>query len=71
MQGTAGEFSNQTQISSSSVTNCGTTTNVTPVDITLPFASADYAERFEGHAGAPADAVRQRALQLGRFGQVV
>ncbi|MFZ2362564.1 MAG: ExeM/NucH family extracellular endonuclease [Anaerolineae bacterium] len=72
VQGTAGEFSNQTQISSPSVINCGTTTNVTPVDITLPFASADYAERFEGMlVRLPQTLYVSEHFQLGRFGQVV
>ncbi|MCX7784279.1 MAG: lamin tail domain-containing protein, partial [Meiothermus sp.] len=42
--GTAGEFQDQTQVSATTLTKCGTAT-VTPVDVTLPFASPTDAER--------------------------
>ncbi|MEZ4681713.1 MAG: ExeM/NucH family extracellular endonuclease [Caldilineaceae bacterium] len=70
--GTAGDFQDQTQISGvSSIVNCGAAT-VTPVDVTLPFASADYAERYEGMlVRLPQKLYVTEHFQLGRFGQVV
>ena len=70
--GTAGEFQNQTQLSSvTSVFRCGTGT-VTPTDVTLPFATADAAERYEGMlVRLPQTLTVTEHFQLGRFGQVV
>ncbi|KIQ54189.1 ExeM/NucH family extracellular endonuclease [Meiothermus taiwanensis] len=69
--GTAGEFQDQTQISSTSITRCGTGT-VTPTDVTLPFASASEAERYEGMlVRLPQTLYVTEHFQLGRFGQVV
>lgn len=69
--GTAGEFQDQTQVSATSITKCGTGT-VTPVDVTLPFASATEAERYEGMlVRLPQTLYVTEHFQLGRFGQVV
>jgi uncharacterized protein len=69
--GNAGEFQNQTQISASTVTVCGTGT-ITPVDVTLPVPSADYLERYEGMlVRFPQTLTVTEHFQLGRFGQVV
>ncbi len=70
--GTAGEFQNQTQISSvTSIISCGTG-SVSPVDVTLPFASTDFAERYEGMlVRLPQTLYVTEHFQLGRFGQVV
>ncbi|GIW30510.1 MAG: hypothetical protein KatS3mg071_0684 [Meiothermus sp.] len=69
--GTAGEFQDQTQISATSITRCGTGT-VTPTDVTLPFASATEAERYEGMlVRLPQTLYVTEHFQLGRFGQVV
>lgn len=69
--GTAGEFQDQTQVSATSITKCGTGT-VTPVDVTLPFASATDAERLEGMlVRLPQTLYVTEHFQLGRFGQVV
>ncbi len=69
--GTAGEFQDQTQISATSITRCGTGT-VTPTDVTLPFASASEAERYEGMlVRLPQTLYVTEHFQLGRFGQVV
>jgi len=69
--GTAGEFQGQTQISASAIVRCGTGT-VEPVDVTLPFASADYLERYEGMlVRLPQTLTVTEHFQLGRFGQVV
>lgn len=69
--GTAGEFQEQTQISSvTSIVPCGAG-SVAPVDITLPFASADYLERYEGMlVRLPQTLYVTENFRLGRFGQV-
>jgi predicted extracellular nuclease len=70
--GTAADFQGQTQISASAVTDCGESASVEPVDVTLPFASADFAERFEGMlVRLPQTLYVTEHFQLGRFGQVV
>jgi predicted extracellular nuclease len=46
--GTAGEFQDQTQISSvSAIVNCGSG-SVAPVDVTFPVPSTTYQEQYEG-----------------------
>ncbi len=69
--GSVSEFQGQTQISASSLLSCGTGT-VDPVDVTLPFPTADYAERYEGMlVRLPQTLYVTEHFQLGRFGQVV
>lgn len=69
--GNATEFQGQTQINASSIVNCGTG-SVTPVDVTLPFATVDFAERYEGMlVRLPQTLYVTEHFQLGRFGQVV
>jgi uncharacterized protein len=69
--GTAAEFQDQTQISARSVVRCGSAT-VNPVDVTLPFPDATFAERYEGMlVRLPQTLVVTEHFQLGRFGQVV
>jgi predicted extracellular nuclease len=69
--GTASDFQDQTQISSSAIVKCGTDT-VTPTDVSLPFASATGAERWEGMlVRLPQTLSVTEHFQLGRFGQVV
>ncbi|NMB67708.1 MAG: ExeM/NucH family extracellular endonuclease [Chloroflexi bacterium] len=69
--GTAGEYQGQTQITAASLTQCGADASVAPTDISLPFASADYPERYEGMLVRFPDLlyVTEHYL-LGRFGQV-
>ena len=70
--GTAAEFQNQTQISSVSALLPCSSGSVSPLDVTLPFANADYAERFEGMlVRLPQTLYVSEHFQLGRFGQVV
>ena len=70
--GTAGEFQEQTQVTSSAIVQCGATGSVTPVDVSLPFPAADYPERFEGMlVRLPQTLYVTEHFQLGRFGQVV
>jgi len=70
--GTAEEFQDQTEIGSvSSVVNCGSG-SVAPVDVTLPFGSAGFPERYEGMlVRMPQTLYVTEHFQLGRFGQVV
>lgn len=69
--GTVSEFQGQTQISATAVTRCGTGT-VTPVDVTLPMASAEAFEPYEGMlVTLPQTLTVTEHFQLGRFGQVV
>jgi hypothetical protein len=71
VSGTAGEFESQSQISLGTVVKCGTGT-VAPVDVTLPFATLDYPERFEGMlVRLPQTLYVTEHFQLGRSGQVV
>ena len=69
--GNAGENQGQSQISVGSITQCGTGT-VTPTDVSLPFPTADYPERYEGMlVRLPQTLYVTEHFQLGRFGQVV
>ncbi|MCL4265568.1 MAG: ExeM/NucH family extracellular endonuclease [Anaerolineae bacterium] len=70
--GTAGEFQDQTQISSvTTIAHCGTG-SVEPVDVTMPFPGVDYPERYEGMlVRFPQTLYVTEHFQLGRFGQVV
>ncbi|HEY5981971.1 MAG TPA: ExeM/NucH family extracellular endonuclease [Anaerolineales bacterium] len=71
VSGNAAEFQDQTQISASSVVNCGTG-EVEPVDVSLPFPSAAFPERYEGMlVRMPQTLYVTEHFQLGRFGQVV
>ncbi|HRV94622.1 MAG TPA: ExeM/NucH family extracellular endonuclease, partial [Anaerolineae bacterium] len=71
--GTAGEFQGQTQLSNvTSIVDCGETASITPVDVTLPFPSANFAEQYEGMlVRLPQTLYVTEHFQLGRFGQVV
>ncbi len=70
VSGTAGEYQGQTQISSSSVTGCGTGT-VAPTDVTFPVANDTYLERYEGMlVELPQTMSVTEHYLLGRFGQV-
>jgi uncharacterized protein len=70
--GQAEEFQGQTQVSSlSSVTPCGTA-SVSPVDVTLPFASLETAEQYEGMlVRLPGPLFVTETYQLGRFDEVL
>ena len=70
--GSVAEFQDQTQISASSVVECGTGVSVAPTEVTLPVATADYLERYEGMLVTfPQMLFVTEHFQLGRFGQVV
>jgi uncharacterized protein len=72
--GTVGEFQGQTQITSTTaagIERCGRG-SVVPVDVLLPFADAQFAERYEGMlVRLPQTLTVTEHFQLGRFGQVV
>jgi len=69
--GTAGEFQDQTQISASSIVNCGSG-SVDPVDVTFPVPSNTFLEQYEGMlVRLPQTLYVTEHFQLGRFGQVV
>ncbi len=69
--GTAGENQGQSQITATSISTCGTA-SVAPVDVTLPFASATDAERFEGMLVRMPQALSvTETYQLGRFDEVL
>lgn len=72
VSGTAGEYQDQTQISSvTSIVKCGAG-SVAPVDVTLPVPSATYLEQYEGMlVRFPQTLYVTEHFQLGRFGQVV
>ena len=72
--GSVSEFQGQTQITSTTVEVCGS--DVPPAlpvtHVTLPFASADCLERYEGmRVTLPQTLYVTEHFQLGRFGQVV
>jgi predicted extracellular nuclease len=69
--GTAGEYQNQTQISSvTELYQCGTG-SVSPTDLNLPFASAADPEKYEGMlVRLPQILYVTDTYYLGRFGQV-
>lgn len=69
--GTAGEFQGQTQLSGvSSLVACGRG-SVAPVDVTLPFPSSTYLERYEGMlVRLPQTLTVTDVARLGRFGEV-
>jgi predicted extracellular nuclease len=72
--GTAGENQGQSQISvgPTGVVKCGSTGTVTPTNVTMPFPSADFLERYEGMlVRFPQTLYVTETFQLGRFGQVV
>lgn len=69
--GAVAEFQDQTQVSATTIAACGTGT-VTPTDVTLPFPTPDYLERYEGMlVRFPQTLTVTEHFQLGRFGQVV
>ncbi|CAN5728297.1 hypothetical protein BH23GEM9_BH23GEM9_32580 [soil metagenome] len=71
VSGIAGEESEQTQIAASSIVACGTG-SVQPTDVTLPFPSAMYLERYEGMlVRLPQMLYVTEHYQLGRFGEAV
>ena len=72
--GTVSENQGQTEITPNigGIFDCARTTTVTPTDVTLPFASPDYLERFESMlVRLPQTLYVTETFQLGRFDQLV
>ena len=72
--GSVSEYQDQTQITSTTVEVCpaGVPPALPVTNVTLPFASADYLERYEGMlVTLPQTLYVTEHFQLGRFGQVV
>jgi hypothetical protein len=72
VRGTAGEFSNLTQLSSvTSTLVCSTGNSVTTTPVTLPVPSISTWERFEGmHVGIVQELTVTEVFTLARFGEV-
>jgi predicted extracellular nuclease len=71
VNGTAGEFQDQTQISAATLLRCGAG-NIAPVEVTLPRLAPDDLEPFEGMlVRLPQTLTVTEHFQLGRFGQIV
>jgi predicted extracellular nuclease len=74
VSGTAGDNQGQTQVGmaiGATVEHCGTGT-VAPTDVTMPFASADFPERYEGMLVKMTQTLTvTEHFQLGRFGEVL
>jgi predicted extracellular nuclease len=74
VSGTAGDNQGQTQVgmaAGATVEHCGTGT-LAPTEVTLPFASADFAERYEGMLVKMTQTLTvTEHFQLGRFGEVL
>lgn len=69
--GNAGENQGQSQVSVGTISKCGTG-SIASTDVTLPLASADDLERYEGMlVRLPQTLYVTEHYQLGRFGQVV
>lgn len=70
--GAASEYQGQTQITSyNDITKCGTG-SVTPTDVTLPFDTVDFPERYEGMlVRMPQTLYVTEHYQLGRFNEVL
>ncbi|PJF24100.1 MAG: PEP-CTERM sorting domain-containing protein, partial [Phototrophicales bacterium] len=70
--GTVTETFNQTQVNATAVVNCGDTAVVTPTQVNLPFASAAFAERYEGMLITMSQTLTvTEVFNLGRFGEAV
>ena len=66
-----GANNNTTAVAAASIVNCGTG-SVTPTDVSLPFPSADYPERYEGMlVRFPQPLVISEYFNYDRFGEIV
>jgi predicted extracellular nuclease len=72
ISGAVSEFSGQTQITAATITVCSSGSTITPLDLTLPVATATFLERVEGMlVRMPQTLTVTEHFQLGRFGEVV
>ena len=66
-----GSNSNTAAVPAANIINCGTG-SVPPVDVTMPFADANYLERFEGMlVRFPQELVIAEYFNYARFGEIV
>jgi len=66
-----GSNSNSSAVPAANIVQCGTG-SVAPVDVTLPFANADYPERYEGmYVRLPQPLVISEYFNYDRFGEIV
>jgi predicted extracellular nuclease len=66
-----GSDSNTVAVSAANIVNCGTG-SVVPVDVTLPFADANFPERYEGMlVRLPQSLVIAEYFNYDRFGEIV
>jgi len=72
VSGAVSEFGNQTQITAATITVCSSGATITPIDVTLPLASATFLERYEGMLVRLSQTLTvTEHFQLGRFGEVL
>jgi predicted extracellular nuclease len=75
VRGRITEFSNLTELDNlSNVQTCATGASVAPTPIAIPFASATFAERYEGmlvEAPTDHDLVVTELFNFGRFGEIM
>jgi predicted extracellular nuclease len=72
VSGAVSEFGNQTQITAATITVCSSGAAITPLDVTLPLASATFLERYEGMLVRLSQTLTvTEHFQLGRFGEVL
>ncbi|WFP16047.1 ExeM/NucH family extracellular endonuclease [Citricoccus muralis] len=69
VSGRAGEYDNQTQLSNTTMTECGTAELPAPVEISFP-VEEDY-EHLEGMRVTIPEAIVLETYQFGRYGEVV
>lgn len=70
--GRAEEFGGQTQVSATAVLRCGTTAELAPVRLALPFGSPVELERHEGMLVTVPETLHvTEHYQLGRYGEVL
>ncbi|OGO37310.1 MAG: hypothetical protein A2W35_02370 [Chloroflexi bacterium RBG_16_57_11] len=66
-----GSNSNSSPVPAANIVNCGTG-SVAPTDVTMPFANADFPERFEGMlVRFPQSLVISEYFNYDRFGEIV
>lgn len=67
-----GSNSNSSAVPAANVIGCSATATITPTDVTMPFASASYLERFEGMlVRFPQSLVIAEYFNYERFGEIV
>ncbi|OJV89505.1 MAG: hypothetical protein BGO39_36680 [Chloroflexi bacterium 54-19] len=69
--GVVSEYQGLTEVTASTIDSCNRTATITPTDVTLPFSSADFPERYEGMLVRLSQQLFvTESYQLGRFDQL-